>query len=286
MSSSRFDLIHSYVWGPAPFISKEGNKYNVLFVDDCTHFTWVYFMNHRSQLLTIYRTFAAMVRTQLCATIKIFRSDLGGEYTSHAFCSFFSYDGTLSQLSFPGAHAQNGVVECKHRHLLETIHAILLGSFIPPHFWADAISTAVYLINMQPSSLLHDRIPGECMYGSPPHYDHLRVFGCCCYVLLPPWEDTKLTTQFSLCLFLGYSLEHKGYRCYDPVVRRVRISRDVTFDKSTPFYASPHPLRHHLILSIFPSFSLILVMRSLHPQIPLLGSLHLRLCNMYKIPFF
>ena len=166
-------------------------------------------MNHRSQLLTIYRTFAAMVRTQFFATIKIFRSDSGGEYTSHAFCSFLSSDGTLPQLSFPGSHAQNGVVECKHRHLLETIHAILLGSFIPPHFWADAISTAVYLINMQPSSLLHDRSPGECMYGSPPHYDHLRVFGCCCYVLLPPWRTPNLLLSFLFVYFLAIVLSIK-----------------------------------------------------------------------------
>ena len=40
-------------------------------------------------------------------------------------------------------------------------------------------------------------------------------------------------------LFLGYGLEHKGYRRYDLVVQRIHISRDVTFDESTPFYAAP-----------------------------------------------
>jgi hypothetical protein len=132
--------------------------------------------------------------------------------------------GTLSQFFCSGAHAQNGVAERKHHHLFEIAHALMIASSVPPHFYIVAVSTATYLINIQPYSALQGGIPFERLCGKTSDYSSLRLFGCVCYVLLAPHERTKLTAQSVEYVFLGYSTEHKSYHCWDPVARRMRTS--------------------------------------------------------------
>jgi hypothetical protein len=61
-----------------------------------------------------------MVRTQFSTPIRVFRANSDGECISRSLRAFLAEEGTLAQFSSPGAHAQNSVVERKHRHLLET----------------------------------------------------------------------------------------------------------------------------------------------------------------------
>jgi hypothetical protein len=88
-----------------------------------------------------------MIHTQFSTHIKTFRSDSGGEYLSDNFRQFLTLEGTLAQLSCPSAHARNGVAERKHCHIIEIARTLLISSFVPSHFWGEAVSIAVYLIN-------------------------------------------------------------------------------------------------------------------------------------------
>jgi transposase InsO family protein len=154
VSQRPFEFVHSNVWGPSPFVSKGGHKYYIIFIHDFSHHMWIYFMKHRSEPLFIYKTFSTMIHTHFDTSIRVFHMDSIGEYLSDALRQVLAEQYTLPQFSCPGAHAQSGVTERKHQHLLETAHALIIASSVPPHFWAEAISNATYLINIQPSSVL------------------------------------------------------------------------------------------------------------------------------------
>jgi len=99
VSSFPFDLIHSDVWGPSFVATKGGSRYYVSFINDYTHYCWVYLLKHHYEFFEIYTTFRALVKTPHSTVIKCFRCDLGGEYTFNKFCELLALDGTIHQTS-------------------------------------------------------------------------------------------------------------------------------------------------------------------------------------------
>ncbi|XP_070022367.1 uncharacterized protein [Nicotiana sylvestris] len=73
---------------------------------------------------------------------------------SHAAISFFSEHDIIYQTSCPHTPQQNGVVERKHRTLLEASRALLFQSQVPIRFWGDyaAVSPSVVVPDSTPAS--------------------------------------------------------------------------------------------------------------------------------------
>ena len=136
----------------------------------------------------------------------------------------------------------------------DVVRTLLIQAFLPPRFWAESLHTATYLLNRLPSTASLAPTPHHALFGTPPRYDHLRVFGCACYPNTPATASHKLASRSTRCVFLGNSPDHKGYRCFDLISRRVLISRHIVFDESDFSYSTSSTLSPDPELeSLFPT---------------------------------
>ncbi|TXG73616.1 hypothetical protein EZV62_002195 [Acer yangbiense] len=182
---------------------------------------------------------------------------MGAEFQS--FIPFLRHSGITPRFSCAYSHQQNGIPERKHRHVVETGLILLAHAGMPLKFWCEAFSTATILINNLPTILLHSKSPYEVLYLKKPNYSFLKTFGCACFPYLRDTNKHKLDFHTSICLFLGYSLLHHGYKCLSSS-GRIFISRNVLFHElEFPYHSlfskpvSPVTSSPFLPLSVFQS---------------------------------
>lgn len=82
-------------------------------------------------------------------------------------------------------------------------------------------------------------IPFHKLYGQEPDYTTLWIFGCRCFPYIRDKTANKFHAKSYPCIFVGYSTEHRGYRCCHPPTRKIFISRHVIFDESVLPYKNP-----------------------------------------------
>ena len=227
----KLELVHTDVWGPAPVSSIGGKSYFVTFIDDHSRKVWVYFLRQKSEVFEVFKKWKAMVENETGLRIKKLRSDNGGEYEYDEFKRFCYENGIKPERTVPGTPQQNGVAERMNRTLTERARSMRLHAGLPKQFWAEAVSTAAYLINRGPSVPLEHKIPEEVWSGKEIKLSHLKVFGCVAYVHISDQARSKLDPKSHKCSFLGYGEDDFGYRLWDDQNRKIVRSRDVIFNE-------------------------------------------------------
>lgn len=221
--------------------SVSGCKYHVIFVDDYSRYTWLYPLRSKAQVYDCFVKFKTIAENQFSQNIKQLQTDGGGEYNSNYFHSFLTKHGILHRKSCPHTSQQNGLAERKLRHILETGLSRLAKSHLSNKYWVDAFLTAVFIINRFPTPVLRYSTLYTKLYNKDPNYCMLWIFGYKCYPLLRPYTSHKLEYRSKACIFLRYS--HAGYRCLDPIIDKVYLSRHVVFDENS-FPAMDSPNSH------------------------------------------
>ncbi|RYR63475.1 hypothetical protein Ahy_A04g021284 [Arachis hypogaea] len=109
---------------------------------------------------------------------------------------------------------------------------------IPKYFWADAVSTACYVMNRIIIRPILKKTPYELYKGRKPNISHLHVFGCKCFILNNGKDNLgKFDAKADEGIFLGYSLTSKAFRVYNKRIMTMEESIHVAFDETNRYCA-------------------------------------------------
>jgi hypothetical protein len=188
-SNGILDLIHSDLCGPMSTPSMNGCIYYIIFIDDCSCKTWIYFLKTKDESFSRFQEFKNLVENQTGRHIRVFRTDNGKEFDSFKYDELCRASGIKRELTVPYNPQQNGVAERKNRTICEAARAMMHDQNLPLSLWAEAASIAVYIQNRCPHKAFEAKNPEEVFTGCKPSIDHLRIFGSPVYIHISKREE-------------------------------------------------------------------------------------------------
>jgi transposase InsO family protein len=227
-----FELVHTDLCGPITPATIGGNSYFLLVVDDFSRYMWLEVLKAKSDAFRRFTKIKAAAEAVGRCKLRGFRSDRGGEFNSGEFKQFCDETGIVHYTTAPYSPQQNGVVERRNQTVVEMARCLLKSMKVPPEFWGEAVRTAVYLLNRAPTRSLNGVTPYELWHGWKPNVQHLRVFGCVAHVKKIGPRVNKLADRSSKMIFIGYEEGSKCYRVYDPISKKLQVSRDIMFEEN------------------------------------------------------
>jgi len=147
-----------------------GFKYYLVLVDDYSHYCWTFPLRHKSEVHAHIVDFTNCAYTQFSLPVQCFQADNGTEFINNATSTFLASRGILLRTSCPYTSAQNGKAERILRTLNNIVRTLLIHAAMPSAYWAEALATAVLLLNRRPSSSINNGIPYHLLYHKMPDY--------------------------------------------------------------------------------------------------------------------
>jgi hypothetical protein len=225
------EVIHADLSGKLPTRSLGGAEYFMVLKDDKTGFRHASFLKRKSDAAKSVIDFLRLFKNQTGANIKRFKSDGGGEFLGEELQTFFLQEGIIHTVTVPYNPQQNGKIEREMRTIKESARTMLLHSGLPDNLWAEAVGTAVYILNRTLNSYNTERTAYEAVFGAKPNLQNLRIFGCSAYAQIPKEKRGRQVwgPKAIPCQLVGYDILGKTYRLYDPERRTVFRERNVRF---------------------------------------------------------
>ncbi|GJZ38991.1 putative ribonuclease H-like domain-containing protein [Tanacetum coccineum] len=148
------------------------------FVAQEVRFSWVFFLASKDETSGILQNFIRQIENQLNHRVKIIRSDNGTEFKNRDMLEFCGNKGIKQEYSNARTPQQNGVAERKNRTLIEAARTMLADSLLPTTFWAEAVSTACYVLNRILLVCLYSLIEKSDERANKPNVEGSGIDGC------------------------------------------------------------------------------------------------------------
>ncbi|GKB46236.1 putative ribonuclease H-like domain-containing protein [Tanacetum coccineum] len=204
-------------------------------------FSWVFFLRTKDETSAILKDFIRQIENQLNQKVKTIRSDNGIEFKNKDVIEFCGSKGIKREYSNARTPQQNGVAERKNRTLIEAARTMLADSFLPNTFWAEAVSTACYVLNRVLVTKPHNKTPYELLTGKIPIISYIRPFGCHVTILNTIDHLGKFAGKSDEGFLVGYSLQSKAFRVYNLETKRVEENLHINFLENKPNVAGKGP---------------------------------------------
>jgi hypothetical protein len=190
-------------------------------------------MKEKSETLKCFEDYVADVSGLFNGKIKVLslHSDGGGEFVGGLLRQFCQGSGIKQSWSAPHTPQQNAIAERSWRTIMDMARAQVLGAQLHKSMWAEAVNTAVYIINRVPSKALGGDTPYHALFGKHAKMGHLKTFGCRAWAHVYDGERKKMDPKAWAGVMVGYDpTNYACYRIFNPVTKTTKLSAHVSFD--------------------------------------------------------
>lgn len=212
-----------------------GAKYFMIMVDDYSKYYHVELLRTKSEATRWLKQVLIQWENQLSRSVKVLRSDGGGEFDNRAISQFCEEKGIRAQMTTARTPEQNGAAERAVRTIKEGTRTLLIDSGLSNKYWGAAAKNFAYVRNRTRTATTGDKTPIELFTGKRPSVSHLRVFGCVAYMHIPKEDRIGQTwkPKAKRCIFLGYGDDElkakKAWTLFDPYILKKHVTIHVKF---------------------------------------------------------
>jgi hypothetical protein len=200
-------------------------------VDDLSRYMWVVAIPSKDRAAAAIKDIQARAEGESGLKLKTLRTDRGGGFTATEVTDYCVIEGVQHQHMVPYSPQQNDIVERQNGTVVATARSMLKAKDLPEWFWGEAVNVVVYVLNRCPTKSVDSMTPFEAWHRRKPTVHHLSTFRCIVYVRNTTPHLKKLEDHHRKMIFVGYESDSKMYHAYDPITKRVHVTRDVVFDE-------------------------------------------------------